>query len=120
MPCVSSHVTLVSTAPGPTLTMGIPAHGLGVSQMLFSPGHQHRPIEIRTQDCIQPGAGSTVVLAPSPHVPAHKVYSCESYTCCDTVVGVGEGGGPAFPFRCSSGAEVTKTVVGVKALFVQL
>ena len=84
-------MTLVSTAPGPTLTMGIPAHGLGVSQMLFSPGHQHRPIEIRTQDCIQPGAGSTVVLAPSPHVPAHKVYSCESYTCCDTVVGVGGG-----------------------------
>ena len=34
--------------------------------------------------------------------------------------GGGMGGGPGFQFRCSSGAEVTKPVVGVKALFVQL
>ena len=28
---------------------------------------------------------------PQDHVPAHKVYSCESYTCCDTVGGGGGG-----------------------------
>ena len=42
MPCASSHVTLVGTALGPTLTMGMMGHDPGVSQMLFSPGHQHR------------------------------------------------------------------------------
>lgn len=100
MPCGSSHVTLVSTAPGPTLTMGIPALALSVSQMLFSPGHQHRPTEIKTEDCIHHGAGSIVVLALSPHVPAHKVYSCESYTCCDMVVGWwGDGGWSWFSIQ---------------------
>ena len=46
-----SHVTLVSTALGPTSTMGISAHGPGVLQMLFSPSHQHRSSEIRAQNC---------------------------------------------------------------------
>ena len=57
-----SRVTLVGIDLGPTSTMGMPAHGPGVSQMLFSPGHQHRSPELRSQNCIHHGAGPAVVL----------------------------------------------------------
>ena len=46
-PLGESHVTLAGTDLGPTSTMGMTAHGPGVSQMLFSPGHQHRSPELR-------------------------------------------------------------------------
>ena len=57
--------TAVGTALGPTLTVGMPAHGPGVSQMLFLQGHQHRFNEVRSWDCIEHGAGPTVVLRGS-------------------------------------------------------
>ena len=64
--------------------MGMMAHGPGVSQMLFLQGHQHRFNEVRSWDCIEHGAGPTVVLrgssgsvlAQPPCVGVHKVYSC--------------------------------------------
>ena len=43
-PLGESRVTLIGTALDPTSTMGILAHGPGVSHMLFSPGHQHRSL----------------------------------------------------------------------------
>ena len=77
------------TALGPTLTEGMMARGTVVSQMLFSQGHQRRFSEVRSWDCIQRGAGATVVLWGSSGsvlaqplcVGAHKAYSCQSYTC---------------------------------------
>ena len=60
--CVSLMWPCVGTALGPTLTVGMPAHGPGVSQMLFSVGHQHRSSEVRSQNGIHHGAGPTVVL----------------------------------------------------------
>ena len=72
MPCASSHVTLVGTTLGPTLAMGMMAHGPGASQMLFSPGHQHRSPGLRSQNCIHHGAGLAEVpwgqlrLRPGP------------------------------------------------------
>ena len=63
--------------------MGMMAHGPGVSQMLFSQGHQHRFSEVRSWDCIECAAGPAVVLrgssgsvlAQPPWIGAHKVYS---------------------------------------------
>ena len=52
----------VGTVLGPTLTEGMMARGPVVSQMLFSQGHQRRFSEVRSWDCIQRGAGATVVL----------------------------------------------------------
>ena len=40
-----------------SLTIGMPAFGLGVSQMLFSPGHWHRSTDVRFQDCSNHGPG---------------------------------------------------------------
>ena len=40
--CELSDYTVVGTALGHTLTVGMPAVGPAVSQLLFSPGHQHR------------------------------------------------------------------------------
>ena len=82
--CVTLMWPCVGTALGPTLTLCMLAHGPGVSQMLFSEGHQHRSSEVRSQDGIHHGAGPTVVLwgssdsglAPPPSVGAHRVYSC--------------------------------------------
>ena len=77
-------MTLVGTALGPTLTMGMMAHGPGGSQMFFLQGHQHRFSEVRSWDCLGCAAESAVVLrgtsgsvlAQPPCVEAHKVYSC--------------------------------------------
>ena len=55
----------VGTAVVPTLTMGMMAHGPGVSQLLFSQGHQHRFSEVRSWDCIEHEAGPAVVLRGS-------------------------------------------------------
>ena len=49
--CKLSDYTVVGTALGPTLTVGMLAIGPGVSQMLFSPGLQHGSTEVRSQDC---------------------------------------------------------------------
>ena len=58
--CELSDYTAVGTALSPTLTMGMPAIGPGVSQALFSPGHQHRSIEVRSWDGSTRGSGPTV------------------------------------------------------------
>ena len=58
--CKLSDYTVVGTALGPTLTVGILAVDPGVSQILFSPGHQCRSIEVRSQDCSNHGSGPTV------------------------------------------------------------
>ncbi|XP_007469854.1 PREDICTED: disintegrin and metalloproteinase domain-containing protein 5-like, partial [Lipotes vexillifer] len=52
--------TVVGTALGPTLTVGVPAVGPGVSRTLFSPGHQSRSTEVRPQDCSNHGSGPAV------------------------------------------------------------
>ena len=80
-PSGESRVTLVSTALGPTSTMDILAHGPGVSQMLFSPGHQHRSLksgpriafimELDLLWCC--GGSSDSGLAPTPSVGAHSL-----------------------------------------------
>ena len=58
--CELSDYTAVGTAYGPTLTMGMLAIGPGVSQTYFSPGHQCRSTEVRSQDCSNHGSGPTV------------------------------------------------------------
>ena len=52
--------TVVGTVLGPALTIGMPAIGPGVSQALFSVGHQHRPAEVRSQDCGSHARGPAV------------------------------------------------------------
>jgi len=47
-----SESTAVGTALGPTLTVDMLVVGPSVCQMLFSPGHQHRSIEVRSQDAV--------------------------------------------------------------------
>ena len=47
---------------GPTWTMGTMALDPDVSQMLFSPGHQHRSIAVMSQVYIHCGAGPPAVL----------------------------------------------------------
>ena len=74
--CDLSDYTVVDTALGPALTVGMPAIGPGVSQTLFSPGHQRRSTEVRSQDCSNHESGPAVdamgaaqTLAwPNPHV----------------------------------------------------
>lgn len=46
-----SDYTAVGTALGP-LTVDMLVVGPSVCQMLFSPGHQHRSIEVRSQDAV--------------------------------------------------------------------
>ena len=58
--CELSDYTAVGTALNHTLSMGMPAIDPGVSQMLFSPGHQHRSTEVRSQDCSHHGSGPSV------------------------------------------------------------
>ena len=74
--CELTSYTVVGTALGHTLTVGVPAVGPGVSWTLFSPGHQSRSTEVRPQDCSNHGSGAVVgvmraaqTLAwPNPHV----------------------------------------------------
>ena len=47
-----SESTAVGTAVGPTLTVDMLVVGPSVCQMLFSSGHQHRSIEVRSQDAV--------------------------------------------------------------------
>ena len=56
-----SDYTAVDTALSTTLTMGMLAVGLGASQVLFSPDHQHRSTEVWSQDCNNHGSAPTVV-----------------------------------------------------------
>ena len=49
--CVLTSYSFFDTALVSTLTMGVLAIGPGVSQALFSPGHQHRSMEVRSQNC---------------------------------------------------------------------
>ena len=67
------------------LSVGMLAIDPGVSQMLLSPGHQHRSTEVRSQDCNNHGYVSAVgimgvaqILAwlKSLCVCAHKVDRC--------------------------------------------
>ena len=52
--------TVVNTVLGPILTEGMLAIGLGDYQALFSPGHQCRSSEVRSQDCSSRAPGPTV------------------------------------------------------------
>ena len=49
--CGLTKYTVVDTALGPALTMGMPVIGPGDSQALFSPSHWWRSTEVRSQDC---------------------------------------------------------------------
>lgn len=49
--CKLSDYSVVGTAFGPSLTVGLLAIGPDVSQMLFLPGHQHRSTEVRFKSC---------------------------------------------------------------------
>ena len=114
-PLGESRVTLVGTALGPTSTMGILAHGPGISHMLFSLGHQQRSlrsgpriafiVELDLLWCC--GDSSDSGLAAPPSVGAHKVSSCYSYTCCDW-------GSPPCPLRCSIMTELTDSCDGIE------
>ena len=117
MPCASSRVTLVGTALGPTLTMGMMGHGPGVSQMLFSPGHQHRSTVVSCPRCtfiveldpLQCYGGNLDATWPnrlmgmptkSTIAKARLVLTARA----------------SFPSRCSVGAEFTKPVVGCNTM----
>ena len=64
--CRLTKYTIVGTALGPTLTVGMLAIGSGGdSQTLFSPGHQCRSTEVRSRDC-------------SDHVPEPTVGTMEA------------------------------------------
>ena len=58
--CGLTKNTVGGTAFGPTSIMGILAIGPGVSQALFSQGHQHRSSEVRSQDHSKCVPGPTV------------------------------------------------------------
>ena len=58
--CKLPDYSVVGTALGPTLTVGMPAIGPGVSQTLFSPGHLCISTEVRPQDCSNHGSGPTL------------------------------------------------------------
>lgn len=65
--CVTFHPlcefpdhTTVGTALGPILMVGVSAIGPDISQVLFSPGHQHRYAEVRYLDCSNHGSGPAV------------------------------------------------------------
>ena len=60
--CGLTKYTVVGTALGPTLTMGMPAVGSGDSQALFSPGHWHSSTEVRSQDYSSRAPGPAVEL----------------------------------------------------------
>ena len=58
--CRLTNYTIVGTALGPSLTVSMPAIGPGVSQALFSPSHQHRSTEARSQDYSNHAPGPAV------------------------------------------------------------
>ena len=58
--CELSDYTVFVTALSPIITVVMLAIVLGVSQELFSTGHQHRYPEIRSQDCSNHGNEPTV------------------------------------------------------------
>ena len=58
--CGLANYTVVGTAFSPTLTVDMPAVGPGVSQVLFSPGHQRRSTEVMSQDCSNHASGPSV------------------------------------------------------------
>ena len=77
--CVTFHLlgelrsySVFGTDLSPSLTVGMLAIRPGVSQALFSPGHQSRSTDVRSQDC------SIMDLAwPIPHVYVLKVHSAK-------------------------------------------
>ena len=74
--CELSDYIVVGTALSLTLTVVMLAIVPDVSQTLFSPGHQHRSTEVRSQNCSNHGSGPTVgtmraaqsLASPNPHV----------------------------------------------------
>ena len=72
--CELSDYTVVGSALGHTLTVGMPAVGPGVFQMLFSPGHQHRSTEVRSWDYSDHGSEPTVGAAQTLVWPNPSVY----------------------------------------------
>ena len=60
--CEVSDCTAVGTALCPTLTMSMLATGPGISQTLFSPGHQCRSTEVRSQYCSNHGPRIAVII----------------------------------------------------------
>ena len=58
--CEFPDYSVVGTALGPTLLVGTLAIGPYVSQTLFSPCHQCRSTEVRSQHCSNHGSGPVV------------------------------------------------------------
>ena len=102
---------------GPTWTMGMMALDRGVSQMLFSPGHQHRSTVVSCPRCtfiveldpLQCYGGNLDATWPnrlmgmptkSTIAKARLVLTARA----------------SFPSRCSVGAEFTKPVVGCNTM----
>ena len=81
--CKLSDYADVRSFLSPTLTMGMPAIGPGVSLTLPSPGHQSTSTEVRCQHCSNHASGPAVCygdisdssLTDPSHLCAHKVYS---------------------------------------------
>ena len=74
--CKITSYSVVDTAFGASLIMGMLAVVPGVSQVLFSPGHQCRSTEVKSQVCSNHGSGPAVgamgaaqtLTWPNPHV----------------------------------------------------
>ena len=58
--CRLAKYTVVGTALGPALAVGMSAFSPDDSQVLLSPGHWHRSTEVRPLDCSNHAPGPTV------------------------------------------------------------
>lgn len=80
--CGLTGYTVVGTALSPVVTLGRPVVGPGVSQALFSPGHQHRFTEGGSQHCGSHAPGPAVVAMEAAQPPArpspHKAHSSKA------------------------------------------
>lgn len=76
--CGLTKYTAVGTALDPTLTIYVLVIGPGVSQALFSPGHQCRSIEVRTQGCSICAPGPTVGTMEASETLALSNFVCMS------------------------------------------
>ena len=72
----SQKYTIVGTALSTTLTVGMLAIGPGVSQTLFSPGHQCRSTEVRSQDCSSHAPGPIVGTMEAAQTLAWLTPTC--------------------------------------------
>ena len=84
--CVITDYTVLGMALGTTLTIHMSVIGPGISQVLFSPGHQCRSTEARTQDCS--------IHAPEPPVALWR--QCRL------------GPGPTLVYTCPQSSQLLK------------